>query len=121
MASKTASVGSPAPDFNIPSIGGTGTLPSTSSLADYRGKWVALIFYPRDFSLVCPTELTAFSARSEAFAELDCHVLGISTDDVATHRRWLATPRQEGGIEGLRFPLLADEDGRVAALRGAAE
>jgi len=84
------------------------------SLADYRDRWLMLVFYPRDFSLVCPTELTALSARMEEFRRRGCDILGISTDSIESHERWIATPRTQGGLGEIHFPLASDRDGSVA-------
>jgi alkyl hydroperoxide reductase subunit AhpC len=73
-----------------------------------------LVFYPRDFSLVCPTELTALSGRIEEFHRRGCDILGISTDSIESHQRWLATPRAQGGLGEIHFPLASDRDGSVA-------
>jgi alkyl hydroperoxide reductase subunit AhpC len=83
-------------------------------LSDYRDRWLILVFYPRDFSLVCPTELTALSARMADFARRGCDVLGVSTDSVKSHERWIATPRAQGGLGEIHFPLASDRDGAVA-------
>ena len=69
MENQTASVGKRAPRFELPCTRGPGLL-GRVTLADYRDRWLALVFYPRDFSLVCPTELTALSARIESSEEL---------------------------------------------------
>ena len=111
-------VGSPAPDFELPCTGGAGVASCRAALADYRGKWLVLVFYPRDFSLVCPTELTALSDRIDEFHRNECELLGISVDSVESHARWLATPISEGGLGGLSFPLASDEDGSVAGAYG---
>lgn len=81
---------------------------------DFAGRWLILIFYPRDFSFVCPTELTAFSARIEEFRQRDASLLGISADPVETHQDWLRTPVAEGGLGPLRYPLASDTDGVVS-------
>ena len=78
------------------------------SLQDYAGKYVVLLFYPFDFTYVCPTELISFSENMKRFRELDTAVLGISTDSHFTHLAWTRTPRNEGGVGKLDFPLLAD-------------
>ena len=78
------------------------------SLADYKDKYVVLLFYPFDFTYVCPTELIAFSDSIAKFQELNTVVLGISTDSHFTHLAWLKTKREDGGIESLTYPLLAD-------------
>ncbi len=78
------------------------------SLTDYKDKYVVLLFYPFDFTYVCPTELIAFSDNIDKFNQLNTVVLGISTDSHFTHLAWLKTKREEGGIEFLAYPLLAD-------------
>lgn len=110
-----AKVGKPAPDFNLPSTKNMETLAENISLADYKGKWLILLFYPLDFTFVCPTELTAFSDRLDELNGIGAEVLGVSTDSVHSHRAWLKTPRDQNGIEGLQYPLLADVGGRLAA------
>ncbi len=70
------------------------------SLADYRGRWLVLVFYPRDFSLVCPTELIGLSQRFDEFAAQNCELLGISCDSVESHERWIATPRSARRTRG---------------------
>ena len=87
-------------------------------LADYRGRWLVLVFYPSDFSLVCPTELIGLSQRFDEFAEHGCDLLGISCDSVESHERWIATPMSRGGLGGLSFPLASDLDGSVARSYG---
>ena len=78
------------------------------SLSEYAGKYVVLLFYPFDFTYVCPTELISFSDNMSKFRELDTAVLGISTDSHFTHLAWTRTARTEGGVGKLDFPLLAD-------------
>lgn len=67
-----------------------------------------LFFYPLDFTFVCPTELIAFSEKAEAFKELNCEVIGVSTDSHFSHLAWNNMPRKQGGLGGLKYPLLAD-------------
>ena len=79
------------------------------SLSDLKGKWVVLIFYPFDFTYVCPTELIAFSESIDEFKKLGAEVLGISCDSHFTHLAWLKTPRSEGGLgQSINYPLIAD-------------
>ena len=78
------------------------------SLSDYKGKWVILIFYPLDFTFVCPTELVAFSDANADFEKLNTQLLGISVDSVFSHLAWDAQPRNKGGLGGLQFPLVED-------------
>lgn len=78
------------------------------SLADYKGKWVCLFFYPLDFTFVCPTEITAFNDLAPQFKEANCEVIGCSVDSHFTHLAWSKIPRKEGGLGKLDIPLLAD-------------
>ncbi|XP_061723172.1 peroxiredoxin-2-like [Cydia pomonella] len=96
----------PAPDFAATAVvnGEFNNL----KLADFSGKYVVLLFYPLDFTFVCPTELIAFSDRSKDFANIDCQVLGVSTDSEFSHLAWINTPRKDGGLGKLDIPLLAD-------------
>src|SRR5215471_16777279 len=121
-------VGRMAPDFALEGV--LNGRFSTYRLADYKGKWVVLFFYPLDFTFVCPTEILAFSDRLGDFKKLNCEVLGASVDSKFSHLAWTEKPREEGGIKGLAYPLLEDlgkdlskaydvldEKGRIA-LRG---
>jgi alkyl hydroperoxide reductase subunit AhpC len=87
----------------------------TISLADHAGRFVVLFFYPLDFTFVCPTEILAFSDRVDEFHRLGCDVIAASVDSPYAHLAWLRTPRAEGGIQGVRLPLVADLDKQVAA------
>ena len=98
-ATGKAMVGQPAPDFDLPSTKNMEKLDQNVKLSDYRGRWVVLVFYPLDFTFVCPTELTASSDRYEEVEGIGAEVLGISTDSVFSHRAWLQTPRDKNGIE----------------------
>ena len=113
MENQTVSVGKRAPRFELPCTQGPGSTQQVA-LANYRDRWLMLVFYPRDFSLVCPTELTALSARIEEFHHRGCDILGISTDSIESHQRWIATPRAQGGLGEIHFPLASDRDGSVA-------
>ena len=86
----------------------------TLSLGDYKGKWLVVLFYPLDFTFVCPTEICAFSDRVTEFRECGAEIVGVSIDSKFTHLAWTQRPRREGGIEGLGFPLLADVNKRMA-------
>ena len=78
------------------------------SLSDFKGKYVVLLFYPFDFTYVCPTELVAYSDAMQQFKDINAEVLGISTDSHFTHLAWVKTPRSEGGLGSINYPLLAD-------------
>lgn len=78
-------------------------------LSDYRGKkYVILIFYPANFTAVSPTELLAFSDRSQEFQKLSAQILAISVDSPFSHLRSLLLTRKNGGLENLQYPLLSD-------------
>lgn len=109
-----AKVGKPAPDFDLPSTKNMNTLAENVKLSDYKGKWLILMFYPLDFTFVCPTELLHFSDRIEELNGIGAEVIGISTDSVHSHRAWIKTPRDKNGIEGLSYPLASDVGGRLA-------
>jgi len=69
---------------------------------------LVMVFYPFDFTYVCPTELISFSEHVKAFKEINTEVIGVSTDSHFTHLAWLKTPRAEGGLGKIDYPLLAD-------------
>ena len=84
-------------------------------LSDYRGKYVVLFFYPLDFTFVCPTEIIAFSDRNGEFAKRNCQVLGVSVDSKYSHDAWIKTPRSQGGLGELKYPLVADITKKIAS------
>ena len=102
-------IGKLAPDFRMITTLDQNTLEHVATLADYRGKWLVLFFYPADFTFVCPTEVLAFSAAVPAFAERDAEVLGVSTDGVHAHVAWM-----EFHIGQLNFPLASDRTQAVS-------
>ena len=110
----TAKVGQIAPDFDMPSTKNMETLAENVKLSDYAGKWLVLLFYPLDFTFVCPTELTAFSDRIEELNGIGAEVIGISTDSVHSHRAWINTPREQNGVAGMNYPLASDVGGKLA-------
>jgi alkyl hydroperoxide reductase subunit AhpC len=77
-------------------------------LSDYRGQYVVLFFYPLNFTFVCPTEIVAFSDRIEEFHKRGAEVIGVSVDSQYSHLAWIKTPRAEGGLGGLTYPLASD-------------
>ena len=118
LSHQSVSVGTLAPDFDLPCVSMDAAGPTHASLSRFRGRWLVLIFYPRDFSLVCPTELTALSNRMEEFGQCGTDILGVSVDSIESHERWLTTPTAHRGLSGLRFPLASDEDGAVSRAYG---
>jgi alkyl hydroperoxide reductase subunit AhpC/predicted Ser/Thr protein kinase len=114
----TAMVGQLAPDFDLERTNPPGFEPGRARLADYRGRWLVMVFYPRDFSLVCPTEMTSLGDHIEQFRSNGAEIVGISTDSVESHERWVSLPKSQGGLGGLSFPLASDSDGSVARSYG---
>src|SRR5579863_9721682 len=108
----------PAPKFAVPAVSVNSPFPRTATLSDYSGSWLLLFFYPRDFSFVCPTELTSLSARWPDFERRNCRILGVSVDSVEMHNEWLNTPPADGGLGPLQFPLASDHDGEMARAYG---
>jgi peroxiredoxin (alkyl hydroperoxide reductase subunit C) len=96
-------VGRPAPAFTLASTKSLDFLDEPVSLEDHRGRWVVLVFYPADFTFVCPTEILAFSAQAAHFAAVDADVIAISPDGVHCHQAW-----QEFVLGPLAIPLAAD-------------
>ena len=99
-------VGMQAPDFSATAVVDQEFV--DISLSKYRGKYVVLFFYPLDFTFVCPTEITAFSDRYSDFSNKNTEVLGVSVDSKFTHLAWIQTPRNEGGIGDINYPLVSD-------------
>jgi len=87
-------------------------------LADYKGKYLVLFFYPLDFTFVCPTEIIAFSDRVEEFRSINCEVVAASTDSHFSHLAWVNTPRKQGGLGDMKIPLLADKTCDIAKRYG---
>ena len=90
----------------------------TYKLADFKGKWVVLFFYPLDFTFVCPTEILAFSERLGEFKSKNAEVFGVSVDSKFSHLAWTEKKRDEGGIAGIAYPLLADLKKDISASYG---
>jgi alkyl hydroperoxide reductase subunit AhpC len=102
-----------APDFTATAV--VNEEFKTVKLSDYRGKYVVLFFYPLDFTFVCPTEIIAFSDKIEEFRKRGAEVLGCSIDSQFCHLAWIRTPRADGGLGGLRYPLVADLAKKICA------
>jgi peroxiredoxin (alkyl hydroperoxide reductase subunit C) len=90
----------------------------TVSLSDYRGNYVALFFYPLDFTFVCPSEILAFERKAEEFGKRECQLIGLSVDSHFTHLVWKNTAVREGGIGKVRYPLVSDIKKEIARAYG---
>ncbi len=106
-------VAKPAPDFKSVAVFADNEMKELS-LADYRGKYVVLFFYPLDFTFVCPSELIAFDRRLPEFEERNVAVIGVSVDSQFTHLAWKNTAVERGGIGQVRFPMVADLNKSIA-------
>ncbi len=80
-----------------------------------EGKQKVLLFwYPKDFTFVCPTEIHAFQSKLDEFKKRNCKVIGASCDTNEVHFAWLTTPKDNGGIEGVTFPLISDTNRQLS-------
>ena len=106
-------VGQMAPDFNATAVVDQEFKEIT--LSQYRGKYVVLFFYPLDFTFVCPTEITAFSDRHSDFSSKNTEILAVSVDSKFSHLAWIQTPRNQGGIGDINYPLVSDLKKEICA------
>lgn len=106
IAGEQPVVGTPAPEFELPDQDG-----QLHSLEDYRDQWVVLYFYPKDETPGCTTEACEFRDNIFAFRDLGVQILGVSLDDVASHKAFAEN-------HSLPFPLLADSDGETSTAYG---
>ncbi|MFH1591859.1 MAG: alkyl hydroperoxide reductase subunit C [Candidatus Woesearchaeota archaeon] len=79
-------------------------------LSDFKGKWLALVFYPADFTFVCPTELGELADLYEEFKKIDAEVVSVSTDTVFVHKAW---HEESPTIKKIKFPMIADPTGKL--------
>ncbi|KAI7391046.1 thioredoxin-like protein, partial [Hortaea werneckii] len=116
MASiKSVQVGKPAPDFNCTAVVDGRLKEVTLSSYTQANHWLILIFFPKAFSFICPTEIKAFSARLEEFLySRSCAVVFASTDSEHCLRAWNATGDMEGGLGGVHVPLISDCNHRLS-------
>ena len=101
-------VTNPAPEFTAAAVMPNNTINEEFKLADYKGKYVVLFFYPLDFTFVCPSEIIAFNKAIAEFESRDTQLIGISVDSQFSHFAWKNTEPKAGGIGNIQFPLVAD-------------
>ena len=107
-------IGKKAPDFSAVAVVNGGEFQENFSLEQYKGKKVVFFFYPLDFTFVCPTEIIAFEEKIAEFEKRNTVVVGCSIDSQFSHWAWLNTPKNKGGIKGVKYPLVADLDKTIA-------
>ena len=105
-------IGEKFPDMEVQTTHGRKKLPD-----EYKGKWFVLFSHPADFTPVCTTEFVAFQRRFEKFKKLDCELIGLSIDQVFSHIKWVEWIK-ENLDEEIKFPVIADDTGRVAKILG---
>jgi peroxiredoxin (alkyl hydroperoxide reductase subunit C) len=102
------SINKPAPDFENVTAYEKGEFTKVS-LKTYKGSWLILFFYPRDFTFICPTEIRGFAKMEADFKKLDAKVLGASTDSEWSHKNWF-----EKDLPEVTYPILADTTQKVS-------
>jgi thioredoxin-dependent peroxiredoxin len=108
MGGELPPVNQPAPEFTLPTNSGDGEV----SLSDYRGQWVVVYFYPQDFTSGCTIEAQRFQQDLPKYQAKNTQIIGISVDSVDRHAEFCDS-------EGLKFPLLADEEGSTSKAYGS--
>jgi thioredoxin-dependent peroxiredoxin len=108
IGGKLPTLNQPAPTFTLPTNTGTGSV----SLADYAGKWVVVYFYPKDFTSGCTLEARRFQQDLGKYQQRQTEIVGVSADSIDSHAEFCDS-------EGLKFPLLADTDGKVSKAYGS--
>ncbi|PLK48687.1 peroxiredoxin [Uliginosibacterium sp. TH139] len=103
-----------APDFTATAVLGNNEIKDITLSAVNKGKYVALFFYPLDFTFVCPSELIAFDHRLEEFKKRNVEVIGVSIDSQFSHLAWKNTAVDKGGIGQVGYTLVADVKHEIA-------
>ena len=102
-------VGKQAPDFTVPAVLGNGDIVDSFSFSEAtNGKYAVIVFYPLDFTFVCPSELIALDHRIDDFTSRGVEVIAVSIDSHFTHNAWRNTPINDGGIGAVRYTMAAD-------------
>jgi len=115
-----AFVGKKFPDLNVDAMNEMGDTFKVNVLEEAvnNKKKVVLFWYPKDFTFVCPTELHAFQAAMKEFEKRNTIVIGASCDTPEVHFAWLSTAKDNGGIEGVTYPILADSNRNLSSVLG---
>jgi peroxiredoxin (alkyl hydroperoxide reductase subunit C) len=118
--SMATAVGKKFPDLNVNAMNEMGDTFKLNVLEEAvkNKKKVLLFWYPKDFTFVCPTELHAFQEALGAFEKRNTVVIGASCDTAEVHFAWLSTAKENGGIEGITYPILADSNRNLASILG---
>ena len=103
-----AKVNQPVPDFELEAYHNDEI--EKMRLSDYKGKWLVLLFYPADFTFICPTELEEAAQFYEEFKKADAEILSVSTDTVYAHKAWHDT---SPAIKKIKFPMVADPSAKL--------
>lgn len=98
------------PNFTLEAYLPSENKTKTIKLTEYKGKWVVLVFYPADFTFICPTELKEMADMYEDFKKLGAEVMSVSTDTVFVHKAW---HDNSPTIKKVKFPMLADTTGQL--------
>ncbi|KIE05925.1 putative peroxiredoxin [Candidatus Jidaibacter acanthamoeba] len=104
-----------APNFTAQAVFPDNSIKELNLKEYLKGKYGVIFFYPLDFTFVCPSEILAFSSKSEEFEKRDAKVIGISIDSQFTHLAYRNTPTDKGGIGQVTFPLVSDLTHKIAA------
>ncbi|EDR27405.1 hypothetical protein, conserved, partial [Entamoeba dispar SAW760] len=102
-----AQIGKEAPEFKAQAYCPCGSIKEID-INEYKGKYVVLLFYPLDWTFVCPTEMIGYSEVAGQLKEINCEVIGVSVDSVYCHQAWCEADKSKGGVGKLGFPLISD-------------
>ena len=109
-------VGKKAPQFTASAVVNGEEIIEDFNLEQFAGKkYVLLFFYPKDFTFVCPTELHAFQEKKEEFEKLGVELVAVSTDTEQSHWGWMQLSKDQGGIQGITYPVVADTNKTISA------
>ena len=107
-------VGKKAPEFSPSAVVDGGRIVEDFTLSQFKGKYVILFFYPKDFTFVCPTELHAFQEKLDEFKARNVEIVAVSTDTEQSHWGWLQMEKGHGGIKGITYPIVADTNKTIS-------